>query len=222
VFTDFFSTGGFFMKKLMRRQRRNVVWTMIVCILMHTFTPALQAQEPETGVVPRLQKLNQHAAVIDSKLEALEPRVEGLRTGLNLFRANNAQISAQIKEISEGNTELEATLYDLSNVMIQIRERQNSADADLQAIAAGLQGVSDVMQMTAADLEQVLQLNNCTAAELQQINCLLQQANCILCKLPANIKRAKIRAFIFGFVVGMGVSAAIGGPGGAAAIPKLW
>lgn len=210
------------MKKLMRRQRRNVVWTMIVCILMHTFTPALQAQEPETGVVPRLQKLNERAAVIDSKLANVEVRVEGLRTGLNLFRANNETIAAKIKEISEGNTELEATLYDLSNVMTQIRDRQTSANADLEQIVAGLDSVSDVMQMTAAELQQVLELNQCTAAELQQVNCLLQQANCILCKLPANIKRAKIRAFIFGFVVGMGVSAAIGGPGGAAAIPKLW
>lgn len=211
------------MKKFMRRQRRNVVWTMIVCMLMHTIAPVLYAQEPVgTGPVPRLQKLNERAAVVDSNLANVEVRVAGLRTGLNLFRANNQEISAKIKEISEGNAELETVLYDLSNVMTTIRDRQTSADADLQQIAAGLDSVSDVMQMTSAELEQVLQLNNCTAAELQQINCLLQQANCILCKLPANIKRAKIRAFIFGFVVGMGVSAAIGGPGGAAAIPKLW
>lgn len=208
----------------MRRNGASVTWSLIVCILMHTFTPALYAQEPVgTGAVPRLQKLNQQAAVIDSKLANVEVRVEGLRTGLNLFRANNQEISAKIKEISEGNAELEATLYELSNVMTQVRERQNSADADLQAIAAGLQGVSDVMQMTAAELQQVLELNRCTAAELQQINCLLCKANQILCTLPGDIKRAKVRAFIFGFLVGMGVSAAISGGGGTAVgVAKFW
>lgn len=107
--------------------------------------------------------------------------------------------------------------------IVKMEDRREEIDKRLAALC---QGDNELECLMSRLVTQVTEINDKTGgiagkidsftAELKCINCTLSQVNCILCSLPGNIRRAKIRAFIFGFMVGMGVSAAISGGGGGA------
>jgi len=60
-------------------------------------------------------------------------------------------------------------------------------------------------------------LLNCMTCQLQRISCTLNAVNSILCSLPGKIRRAKVRAFIFGFILGLGLGIGLAGAGGGGA-----
>ena len=118
-------------------------------------------------------------------------------------------MDALISEIAAGDKEMQVFMTSLVASATELQGKLDACSNQQEEVLIVLKHVNGLLQET-----------NCN---LSAANCNLAKANEILCKLPGNIRKAKIRAFIFGFMVGMGVSAAIGGGGGAGALSAgIW
>lgn len=137
-------------------------------------------------VMTRLTALRSKVGGLHNRLDSIEGILTTLQERVARCAKNQDDIEIIIAEVAAGDQEIEAALIEFTSSVREFKGKLDAISSDVQH----------------------------AQYELQQVNCLLKEANCILCKLPANIRRAKIRAFIFGFMVGMGVSAAIGGGGG--------
>ncbi len=152
-------------------------------------------------VMGQLTALRSKVGGLHNRLDRIEGKLTTLEERVERCIKNQGDIDALISEIAAGDKEMQAFMTALVASGDQLNGKLEGCSSQLQEVECVLKHVNSLLQETMCNLEQV--------------NCTLGQVNCLLCKLPGNIRRAKIRAFIFGFMVGMGVSAAIGGGGGA-------
>ncbi len=161
--------------------------------------PRLLAGDNE--VMEKLTTLKTATGSLHTRLDRIETSLTSLEQRVERCVKNQGDIDALISEIAGRDKEMKAFMTTLVASGGELNGKLEACSGQLQEVECVLKHVNALLQETICNLEQV--------------NCTLGQVNCILCKLPGNIRRAKIRAFIFGFLVGMGVSAAIGGGGGA-------
>lgn len=140
----------------------------------------------EDLVMSQLTALRSKVGGLHNRLDSIDGVLTSLEQRVARCAKNQDDIEEIIAEVAAGDKEIEAALIEFTSSVREFKTKLDTISSDVQH----------------------------ARYEVQQANCLLKEANCILCKLPGNIRRAKVRAFIFGFMVGMGVSAAIGGGGG--------
>ena len=220
--------------KIFGRLRQSVMRLVVLSLVLNTALPAQLladdwALRPETH--QRQQRfaaytmLNSEVGVLHARIDQLEERGKEFELGLSMAKANQTEINTAIATVSAENAKLAPILTDIQSICKTAAERSRRAEANNKASTDALKCANHSLCLVNGKLIKIDGNLQLTQDELKQVNCLLKQANCILCKLPDNIRRAKVRAFIFGFIVGLGVGGAItagGGGGGALASVPVW
>lgn len=188
--------------------RRTALWTMLSGATTAVLGPQLFAQDGEADpVLQALAGLEKTVGGLHTRIDSLEALGLQMKDRIAACQKNQDDMDRLIAEVADGSKEIDRFLQALTGNVANLQQTLDTCSTEQQKALAAVQYIDRMLKET-----------NCM---LQSTNCYLQQANCILCKLPGNIRRAKVRAFLFGFLVGMGVSAAIGGAGGAAGIASV-
>lgn len=166
----------------------------LIAVLVNTLGPPAQVafaggKQEEKTARAELVVLRMEVHGLHTRLDRVDVRMTALERRFQVLLKNQDLIDARIAVLAEGDKEMELLLQ--------------AFVADCKEIGDRLDVVNGQLCMTASDLEQ--------------LQCSLRQLSCALCKLAGNIRRAKIRAFIFGVLVGIGIGGAIGGGGGGGA-----
>lgn len=185
-----------FRKTMVRNKSVIVVWLAALMALQQVFPLAAMAEEKG----------------------ARQAKHQQVMTELTSLRGDVGNLYAGIDRIAFIQGEMLASVC-------KMEKTQDQIDARVKALCEGDQALEIVLTDVIAKAK-ILQERVCAAAgkieehnqELCELQCSIRQLVCCMNTLPGKIRRAKIRAFIFGFLVGMGVSFAIGGAGGGAGI----
>lgn len=176
--------------------------------------PPTKTQDPNTNSV--LVTSTQTVATLPQPVDP-----DPLMTELRLLRVDVQGIHSRLDSV-------DSALVSLSQRVERCVSSQAQIDGLIAELACGDQQIAVELQALCAGMQELhTKLDSCQTAaeraycEMQCASKYLDEANCILCKLPGNIKRAKVRAFIVGFAAGMGLSFGVGGAGGALSVP-IW
>lgn len=213
---------------------RNERWTDfkgLVCLILVVaeffyplFVSKLQAQQPaatatQSSTVPNgnigklpfdpqitPQQADENLRVllgIMSKKEEADGQVDDLRDYLHAAQAAQGERRGLLAKGHGFSAEIKNEIATMLSYNEDLKELGDQLTAQLE----------DLMNQ----IKEANGLLNCMTCQLQRISCTLNAVNSILCSLPGKIRRAKVRAFIFGFVIGLGLGIGLAGAGGGGA-----
>lgn len=145
-------------------------------------------------------------------LQEAEMKAKDCRTEFAIIRDDLEVVYANCRQITSLTAETRALIDDLSKGNAEAKAKMEAWICSVNAAAADGKFLLCEIKQLQCELKEL----NCY---LQQLNCNLASLNCQLCGLADKIYAAKLRAFIFGVLVGVGISAAF--TGGCGAVPGV-